>query len=376
MITLDNAKTAIDVVARTLNMVKKASGHVTTSSVSDLTKLTRVEPTVIVSADCMNLEYGPALQQSVLSLFCAHYMMALDILGNVDNVEAIKILDKLNPNRDHTGWLVMDETKSRNESRFTYSLPLAGQTLRLEAHTEHGERRVRLEAAVATGDSKLSLQDNVNLSVGRVLDVNISTRNENGLECKTSLKVQVRLMASSLPDNVIMSQLGASGVERGWGDRFHAWRSGRLDFIRDICLAQDMIDEKMRNAVNDRDGKTNEIYQRVATNKKFGLLTNNPSLNTASNIYIISDELAKQIEYKIGGKLSNYSTRQKLFDGSYAMLIVVVDREKGRCNFYMRSQPDYASVSRKEIEAAAKGGKGPDVMEIFQALKSSSFSNF
>ena len=137
-----------------------------------------------------------------------------------------------------------------------------------------------------------------------------------------------------------------------------------------------MIDEKMRNAVNDRDGKTNEIYQRVATNKKFGLLTNNPSLNTASNIYIISDELAKQIEYTIGGKLSNYSTRQKLFDGSYAMLIVVVDREKGRCNFYMRSQPDYASVSRKEIEAAAKGGKGPDVMEIFQALKSSSFSNF
>ncbi len=361
MITIDNAKTAIDVVARTINKIKSFTGHATTNSIADLAKLTRVEPLVVVSPDCINLDYMPQVSQSLLSLFCAYYLQGIDILCAVQNVEAIKILDKLNPNRDSTGFLMMHQ-----ESNLKYSLPLPGHKLHMEAVYDGGSD---------THDARLSMHDVVNLSVGRLLDVRLSTRNENGVEAETSLKLQVRLLVSSIPESSIQAILSNGTLDSSMSERYHAWRSGKLEFIRDLILCQDMIDEKMRMAVKDTSGVGAEIHRRVAENRRFGVLTNNPSMATASNIFVMSEEVASGIEYKAGGKLTDYKTRQKVFENSYAMIMVVINRETGRMKFFVRNQPDYSNLSRKEIESAGKG-KGPDVMEIFRSLQSASFSNF
>ena len=354
--SFSDAKTAIDVVARVVNQIKSVTNHATTTSVADVAKLTRVEPLVIVSPDCMNLDYMPSINQSLLSLFCAYYLQAVDILSNVHSVEIVKFLDKLNPNRDSTGFLLSDTITQRNES-YTHSLPIPGVQMRMEALKPE------------------NLHEAVNLSVGRLLDVCISTKNENNLEAKANLKIAVRLMVSSIPEASILSILANGTMDSTASERFHAWRSGKLEFIRDLILCQDIIDEKMKMAISDTSGTGAEIHRRVANNRRFGILSNNPSLATASNIFVVSEEVASQIEYKAGGKLTNYGTRQKVFETSYAMIIVVVNRETGRCKFFVRNQPDYSTLSRKEIESAGKG-KGPDVMELFRTLQTASFSNF
>ena len=278
-------------------------------------------------------------------------------IAMAQDVEVVKFLDKLNPNRDSTGFLLSE--KVRNENRaFHYSLPVPGVIMRMEA-------AVKPE----------SLNDSVNLSVGRLLDVCIGTTNENGVSSKTSLMISVRLMVSSIPETAILAILANGTMDSTASERFHAWRSGKLEFIRDLILCQDLIDEKMKMAINDTSGMGAEIHRRVANNRRFGILSNNPSLATASNIFVMSEEVAAQVEYKAGGKLSNYTTRQKVFETSYAMIIVVINRETGRCKFFVRNQPDYATLGRKEIETGGKG-KGPDVMELFRTLQTASFSNF
>lgn len=342
-------------------------------SLTDIAKIAQVEPTVIVSPDCLNLDYMPQVQQTLLSLFCAYYLQAVDILAAVKDVQTLRILDKLNPNRDATGLLLM------NENHLQYSLPLPGQKLTMEASKESN-----------------NIQDAVNLCVGRMLEVsfanesNSPAKDKNGqyltdrdgnvvLEKKTNnrtMKVSVRLMVSSIPESSITSILTNGTEDRGIRERFHAWRSGKLKFIRDIVLAQDLIDAKYKMAVTDKSGKGAEMLQRVAQNKRFGVLTNNPSLGTASNIFVISEEIASQLEYKLGGKLTDYRARQKLFETSYAMILVVINRETSRMKFFVRGQTDYTNVSKKEIENMSKGGKGPDVMELFRSLQTASFSNF
>lgn len=349
-------KTAIDAVARMINITKSVTNHATTNSIADVAKLTRVEPLVIVSPDCMNLDYMPSVNQSLLSLFCAYYLQAVDILSNVKNVEVIRFLDKLNPNRDSTGFLLTDSV--RNESyNYIHSLPIPGVKMRLEAAKPE------------------NLHEAVNLSVGRLLDVTISTTSDNDVSTETNLKIAIRLMVSSIPENAILSILSNGTMDSTASERFHAWRSGKLEFIRDLVLCQDLIDEKMKMAIEDTSGVGAEIHRRVAANRRFGVLTNNPSLATASNIFVMSEEVASQVEYKAGGKLTNYTTRQKVFKTSYAMIIVVINRETSRCKFFVRNQPDYATLSRKEIESGGKG-KGPDVMELFRTLQTASFSNF
>lgn len=353
-----DVKTAIDAVARTINGIKSFTNHATANSITDIAKLTKVEPLVIVSPDCMNLDYMPSVNQSLLSLFCAYYLQAIDILSSVKNVEVIKMLDKLNPNRDSTGFLLAESLKNESHG-YKFSLPIPGVTMRAETVMAKPE----------------SLHESVNLSVGRLLEVTLSTTTEDEEVIETNLKIAVRLMVSSIPENSILSILSNGTMDSTVSERFHAWRSGKLEFIRDIVLCQDLIDEKMKMAVNDTSGIGAEIHRRVAANRRFGVLTNNPSLATASNIFVMSEELASQVEYKAGGKLINYSTRQKVFKTSYAMIMVVINRETSRVKIFVRDQPDYATLSRKEIESGGKN-KGPDVMELFRTLQTASFSNF
>lgn len=366
----NSVKTAIDVVARVVNHVTSLTSHVTPQSYTDLAKLTSVEPLVIVSPDCLNLEYMPAINQSVLSLFCGYYLQAVDALCAINDVQVVKILDKLNPNRDSTGFLVMD--KIRNESA-QYGVPPLGTEARVESYKlslPQPGKVLRQEASKSN-----DLQDHVNMAVGRVLDVNLSTKNADGIESKTCLRISVRLKIGSVPDNGIVSIMTNGTIDRGIEERYYAWRSGSLSFIKDILFAEDIIREKMKMAVEDPSGTGSEILRRVAKNRRYGVLSNNPSMATASNIIVISDEVAAQVGYRAGGDITSANTRKKIFDNCYAMIIVVVNRGTGRCRFFVRDQHDYATLSRKEVEKAA-GNKGPDVMEVLRALQTSSFSNF
>jgi hypothetical protein len=350
-------------------------------SLSDIGKLTSVEPLVIVSPDCMNLEYMPQINQSLLSIFTAYYLQAVDVLSAVKDASTVRVLEQLNPNRSGFGTIMSFESY---KSSFDYNLlPSNGLSLHFEkAKTDFdedgsgGPKSFTSGSHSQTGDSKSSIQEAVNLSVGRLMDVTIESNKANGDTVKATLKMNFRLIVNQAPESVITGILSNGTLDRNFMERFHAWRSGRLGFIRDLILCQDIIDEKYKTAVQDKSGVGTELFQRIAANKTFGFLTQNPSLANSSNMFVISEEVARQVEAKAGGKMTDFRVRQKIFEQSYAMIIVVVNRETSRMKFFVRNQPDYSNMSRKEIEGYSKGGKGPDVMEIFRSLQTASFSNF
>lgn len=353
-------KTGIDAVARFINLTHSVTAHAKSASYADLAKLTTVEPLTIVSPDCMNLEYMPAIAQACQSLYASYYLQTFDILANLNSIETVKTLEKLNPNRDSTGFLLIDDLKNRTESNsfdaMQYGLPTKTHKLRTEAFDSEG------------------LHDTVNLAVGRMYDVSMSTKDVAGVAVTNKLRVAIRLMPLVANNSTIMAVLGQGTVDSTWSERIRGILSGRLSAIRDGILCQDLIDERMKAAIQDDMDLGVKIHQRVSTNRKFGVLTNNPSLATASNIVVIPEDVAAQLEYK-AGKLSDYNSRQKIFESGYAMILVVVNRVNARVTFYVRGQADYAVLNRKDIEGYAKG-KGPDVMEMLRAMQTASFSSF
>ena len=388
MSTID---TGIGLITTLTTFVKKIGVGLTLgdgkASYVDFAKLTRVEPTVIVSPDCMNLDYMPQINQSLLSIFMAYYLQAVDVMAVVSNASTVRALEMLNPNRSGLGTLMSFESRKPS---YDYSLLKPSFiSMRTEAYKnnpmltpEQNEDAKNKDltgirgSTSNVGDSKISLQESVNLSIGRLMDVTLETADKNGEPVKRTVKMGFRLMVNTLPSNIIASLLSNGTADRNFMERFHAWRSTRIGFIRDLILCQDLIDEKYKMAVQDKTGKAAEMYERISKNKIFGGLSAAPTLGNSSNIFVISEEDAQQIEAKAGGKLTDYRVRQKLFDQSYAMIIVVVNRESSRMKFFVRGQPDYSNLSRKEIEGYSKGGKGPDVMEIFRSLQTASFSNF
>lgn len=364
-LTMAGVDSALQTVAKIFNNFKDATAYYSNQSLPDVTKLTRVEPLVIISKDCMTLEYCGAIQQSLLTIFCAHYLQSIDFMCKVQNVNVVKILDRLNPNRDESGFLMTErvsrESATLSQESFKWSLDQAKNRLLSLEHSE---------------DTLKANRELVDLSIGKQLNVQLvvpqtdkSGNNLPGSEPQTiDLMVNVRLIASSVPNATLVHLLSRGAPENDFTERFQTWlsRSGRIRFVQDLIFCQDLIDEAKRAAIADKSGTMQEVIRRVANAKKYGVLTKNPSMAAASSLYVISKAIAQEIEAKVGS-FRNAKARESVFDKTYAMVIAVVDPEWENVTFYTRGIEKGTEVSVRELKSAAQR-KGTDIADVMKML--------
>lgn len=361
-----------------------------TKSLIDVTQPSRVEPLTVVSKDCLTLEYLPDVMQSLLSIFAGYYLQAVALSARIDNVRVIRILDRLNPDRKFNDLMIikenLEERINLSAESYRHRLPTSTNVRAMQAEMKRLVTRNTLATEVIDTLKKVNIhgQDDVegldqptghvdndmitkvvnevsNLSVGKLINVDIRVD-----EARVTVPVNLRLSAATLPDRSFTHILAMKTEDNTLVERFHAWRAGRIGLIKDLIFCQDLIDTHKKALMNDEDGVYSEIVKRVNNTKKFGILSNNPSLVSASNLFVMSEEVAKQVEQKLGGKLSNARIRQKAFENTYAMILVVIDREWERVTFYHRGISQSTEVSIKDIRASNKN-KGPDVMDILKS---------
>ena len=347
--------TAITTIAKLISDIKdNVTGYYSVNSLSEATKILRVEPLTIVSRDLQQAEYMPDVMNTILSIFSGYYLAGVNILTKVNDVQVARILDKLNPDRDGGTFLLSTEAAhipTLTLENFKYRLPAPG------------------DKTPSMEDSK-TVQEASNLAVGKLLNVEIQTSSQEGKEPGTvKLPVSVRLSTNLVPSVSICNLLTTKTEDESLTERWHAWRSGRIAFWRDLVWCQDLIDEHKRAVIADDTGTLQEIVRRVNNSKKFGLLSKNPSMVTASNIFVITESEAKDIEYKMGGSLKKLHIREKVLDSTYIMLLAVVDRNFERVTFYTRGIESGTDVSIKEIRAANKS-KGIDIADIMRGMTS------
>lgn len=360
---ITSVSSALTAVANVINYIKNNITNVyMTKSLSEVTKLTRVEPLTIVSKDLVNLPYIADVNNALCSLFSGYYLQAVNMLTTVNDVEVVRILDRLNPDRDETGWLLGADIANETISHLAVESYLHRLPTKASMALENQDYNKTIE----------NLNTVANLSVGKMLNVEISVPGENDKKKSVNIPINVRLMASLVPNATIQQLLAGRTEDTSLIERFHAWRGGRISFIKDLIFCQDLIDEFKRATIGDETGTIQEIIRRVNNSKKFGLLTKNPSLVSASNLFVISEEAAREVESKLGGKLSNPSVRKKAFDNTYAMIIAVVDREYERVTFYTRGITASTDVSLNELKNATKNKSGIEIMDVLRSLNQGS----
>jgi len=418
--------TLLDAIDGLTNLLKKIEGSLPfkayqsskPSSLTEFTKLARVEPLTVLSKDLLTVEYMPEIMQTMLNIFVGYYLQAVAITSSIESVRIIKVLDRLNPDRDPNmldllnfsrdvatsglGFESYDDTLYLSEENYKFRLPkagmaLEGKTWRKAKHSQDYEddsgnkepeldtKFDRLPYSGKDGTNTI-VNEVVNLAVGKYIDVTVTatpmlvstdsdkSKVEN-VPITLKIPVNVRLAPVVVPDFTIDHILTIKKADNTFVERYHSWRSGRISFIKDLIFCQDMIDAHKKALMNDETGTYAEIMRRVSNSMKKGVLTQNPSLSSASNIFIISDDIARNIEVKLGGKLSNARIRQKAFENTYAMIIAVVDRRFERVIFYYRGIETATNVSLREIKASNKS-KGPDILDVFKALNSGNAASF
>lgn len=223
--------------------------------------------------------------------------------------------------------------------------------------------RSMTSATFSGGKFNDMVHEAVNLSVGRLIEVTIEDQGKTA-----TIPIQVRLISSIIQPDLIAHILGDTGKNNSAKERYHAWRAGQLYFWRDLVFCQDLIDTHRKTLMQDKSGTYATMQDRKRGNSYATMLSMQPSVASASNIVVVSHRTAQQIEAKIGGRLSDVKTRERMMADTYLMLIAVVDTDRELVTIYHNgiSLPTKASV--RELKISNKG-KGPDLTEILKAYQ-------
>ncbi len=315
------------------------------------TQVARVEPITILDRSVMFHEVTPEVMQSLLSIFAGYYLQAWDLSANINGVDVIRQLEKLNPSRD-----VLNNLGLESLNDMEHKLPsLARMNVSLEA----------------SDDSVKQSRESVNLSVGKLLQVEVRTGDGPKGNSTVKIPVAIRLMVHPVAPDSLINILALGAKDQSTSERYHQWKAGNLSFFRDLVMCQDLIDEHKKNLREDTSGLFEAITHRRTGNMISSILSQNLSVASASNIAVIGQDTATQLEAHLGSPLSKYATRKKIFDKTYMMLLAVIEPDWTRVTIYTRGIHESSSIDFRDLKAGGTA-KGPDVADILSAYKAGS----
>lgn len=355
-------------------------------SLISFTKATRVEPIALIDNRLVHQLYMPDIMQSLSSIFAGYYLQAVALAVNVGQVNVIRLLDALNPTRDvHDAAATMLVRQIQSPGllsleAYRYGLPVPDQKYGLEAFADNdihdaknwmdnkSQQNLDRGPHLPKHDAAASMtfkanNEAVNLSVGKLLEVTV----EDGGK-KATFPITVRLISTIIGSDILAHILGDGSKNISLKERWHSWRAGQLEFVRDLILCQDLIDDHRRTLLKDKSGVYADILARRVANASVAGITDTPSIGSASNLIVISTQTVKELERLVEGKLSNPKVRDAIFSHTYIMIMVVVDTEWEQVTIYHRGISTPTEMSIKELKATNKG-TGPDVGEILKAYQ-------
>lgn len=376
-----NSGDVLNSMPEIINGIGNAASHFKTGSLVSATSSARVEPIVIVDQDCLFLEYLPDVLQSTQSIFVGYWLQALSLITNVGDVNVREVLDQLNPNRkiDTMGFFKeifkIAKEEYSNLDNYKWKLPkLSQESLsdlvnfldgKEKKDNNNGNNKYAVDHSrpLASDRAVGEIKDLTNLSIGKIMNVTIKN---NGQEAV--IPISFRLMVNTLPSSSIIQLLSTGAIETSLKERYFKWRAGRISFIKDLIFCQDLIREQKKALMTDKDGIYSEIQRRAKNSKLAGFFSLNPSLAEASNIVVMSENTSNLLKLKSNLNINNFRDRQKIFDKTYAMIMVHIDRNYERINFFHYGIQTSTSVGLRDLKVANKGNN-TNIMDILNAFK-------
>lgn len=389
------------------NFAAKSISSLTSQSLPEYTAPTRLAPVVLVDRKVrdVNEEMLRALLQTLLSIYTAHYLRAIQL--DIAGAHAIKILDKFATDRDikrslgTSDWLTEGREYLGLEAleHPKHSLPTDWSAIRKDFGQEglisiheddlqdegfemeaskifkRGQDHVDQKDRVPGGDKNdaayKEIQEDSNLAVGKLIEVRMTTRDTEGKSSGTiGIPVQATLMPSMISPSDIITITQNNSLDKTMKGRWHGMRSGQLRFVRDYLLNLDLIEQDKKALMADKTGTLLKARNKRLKNIIAALGSGRASPNAVSSMMIVSKETARQMEVAMGGKkLRSPRVRQEYFKGNVLMALVVVDPVMERFTIYQRGIADAADYTFADIKNNNKKAGGVDLESVLKAYR-------
>lgn len=356
----------------------------TPMSIADINKIARVEPVTVISNDLAAQPEMYDICHGILNIYTAYYLQAIAILSaDLQDVRILKILDKTNPDRDIKTMLASGYTSYESANVSTLSLESVklnlnkSKSLRLLTSEQVNEQ---IDQDMTTGSpnmgnhvfQKVEYLDKLPTAVGKLVEVKFAFNccvDRGKKVCNEAvIPVLVKLDTMLMPSDVLNSIVASNTDEITFGSRFRDAISGRIGFIKDFILCSDLVKAQKKTMMKDPTNIYSQILKRINSSRFYSALTGNISLAGISSVFILSEENEKHIQSRIGGKLTNKTTRDIIFENTSAMMVAVVDREWERVTIYIRDTDGYSQSTFKDFQVMSNKDSGNNIADILKAF--------
>ena len=378
MAAVDNIPRFLEIVRNGLVGYKGTVGN--PLSISDVSKIARIEPITLVSSNLSSTKELYNVLHGVLNIYAAYYLQAVGILAaQLADVRILKILDKVNPDRDiktmlTSGYIAAESfvNSTLTLKNCKYGFPVPGTTVATE-HIFNEDEGTHLGTSI----QRLETFEKLGSAVGKVVEVKFKTRpaDSKSVADETTIPVVVKLDTMIIPSDVLSTILVSNKNEITLGSRFEQAIRGRIGFIKDFILCSDLIKTQKKTMIKDPTGAYAALLKRINNSRIYSALSGNISLAGVSSIVVISDEDENLIQRFIGGKLTNEQTRDIVFDNTSAMMIVVVSEAWERVTIYIRDTSSYSQSSFDAFKGSADKGNN-NIGDILKSLTAGQAPSF
>lgn len=345
---------------KALNVVKALTQK--EKSLLDFIRVGQVTPMVIVDSDIRHNPTTKDILHVLSTLFTAYYMQALVYEDLIDDVRITQRLEKFNP----------AQSKPLFKSIGLESLGGYGLGPTTKAGLEaYDKGRTGGGSDVFTKENTAELYEDRSLAVGKTITIKLHDRAGN----PRPTPVTIRLVPMTMDSSALLSAYSLGSRWNTESERKHRVNQGELHWFWDYWLKRDLIREHQRALVNDKSGVYAALSDRRSSKLVSAIVNGEQSVAAAAAMSIVSAKTAKELERRLGGKLSNYKTREQLFESTGLMLMVVFDPNFEQMTFYYSGTPDASQLSVSEVKSSGKK-QDVNVMELINTFMNKGAPSF
>lgn len=350
------------------HLITNAIHDVKTNNLAEYTKKCRVVSKCILDNKLLNLDPKVlrSILQTELSLYAGFYLTAVNMTAQVGNVSVMRLLDKFSTDSDvlsAVGNSVWWQSMEGYEYIDPDSIKLPNYSS--ESFDDDDDEMLKFKGSSKPYDNKDTIQkinDESNLVVGKILDVKIVSGDQS-----VTIPIQIMLSPISMASNDIVTSASFNSSDKTMVGRWRQWRSGEISFFKDYLLALDQVEANRKGLVADKTGVLTAIQSQRSKGILATLLRGYAAPNAVSAMLNISKDTSKQLEYTLRGKLTDFTTRKRYFEGNSLMSLIVIDPQMERFTVFQRGISEYGTYTFDDVKNNSTKTTGTDIESILKA---------
>lgn len=355
----------------------------TSISLTQYTKRSTILSRVYIEKTLAGEDVLTPLLENIMNIYTGFILTALNLNRNISGSKKVRDAMQVVATEDITK--VPDNTAALLDDYFlgshaTHVLPqrslmeLTNGDTRLVAGqedwvTEAKNRASGRDTVTNVGHAgKVNIlgDDKQTLPSGRILNVDFSTENGG----KFAVNMYLQLLPSFIPTDVAQ-QFIEMNFTPTLTQRWLQVTTGEISFFKDFLLGQDRRRRRFKAIRDDRTGALRDMVERQENNLssawlKFSQIQ--PDRQNIANTILIFDKKNFDRACSMAGlRFSDYNSRQKFFNKTFAMICCTVDTMYNRIDMYYHGLNAVSTFTFDQMKKNAKS-EAVDMMTIMKTF--------